>query len=71
MKITYQGMRATRKHLVVSAVMEVGQSIRFVDVRIPIAEIDLDAVGGAVDAKVRNDLVSIWAAERGDALPGL
>lgn len=66
MKVTYQGMRATRKHLVIAATMEVGSAVRFVEVRIPIAEIDLDQVGTAVDAKVRQDLVAIWAAERGD-----
>lgn len=66
MKIKYQGMRATRKFLYVSAVMEVGTAVRFLEIPIPIRDIQLSTVEGVIDSKVRQDLVSIWSAERGD-----
>ena len=66
MKITYEGMRATRKHLIVYGVLETAGAARFVELPIPLASIDAGAVGQAMDTKVRLDLLSIWSAERGD-----
>ena len=66
MKITYQGMASTSKYLNVYASMEVGSAVRFVTVKIPIAELDTGVMADASDSKVRQDLLAIWSAERGD-----
>lgn len=66
MKMTYQGMKATRKGLRVYVVVDYGHSVRFADFLIPVDLLDGDACNVVADQKVRNDLLAIWSQERGD-----
>ena len=67
MKMSFEGMKATRKGLRVYVVVDYGASVRFASVLIPIDQLDASACSEVIDQKVRNDLLSIWSAERGDA----
>lgn len=67
MKMNFEGMKATRKGLRVYVVVDYGASVRFADFLIPLEMLDASACSEVLDQKVRNDLLSIWSAERGDA----
>lgn len=69
MKTKYEGMKATRKGLIIYFRIDQGAAIRFAQVKIPLEEIDAGAIGEALDQRVRLDLLAIWSQERGDDTP--
>lgn len=67
MKIKYRGMTATRKGLRIYVTLDYGNAVRFAEFLLPVTELDPEAMASALDRRVRNDLLSVWSAERGDS----
>lgn len=70
MRYNAQGVKATKHFLTVYFTIDVGVTIRFAEVRIPLFMLTTDEVHGALDAQYARELRAAWQeAEEGQVLP--
>lgn len=63
MRFNAQGVKATKQFLTVYFVIEVGVTVRFAEVRVPLFMLTTDEVHDAIDKQYARELKAAWQEE--------